>query len=147
MNFIKNHWFGLIVSLITLAFLCVFALVLIAPHQDEQGRGFVPCIEKMAENLHECRGQNLCALNCVIENTFCNIKVIGQGIKQWAAGEQPRPWSNYLFEPELKQPSAADDFETEESLDEYYQNNPDISLEMSELYKLNQQLEQDTNEQ
>ena len=147
MNFIKNHWFGLIVSLVTLAFLCVFALVLVAPHQDEQKRGFVPCTEKMAEQLHECRGQNLCALESVINNTLCNIKVVGQGISLWIAGKQTRPWSNYLFEPELKQPTAADDFETEESLEEYYQNNPDISLEMSELYKLNQQLEQDTDEQ
>lgn len=147
MQFIKTHWFGLFVSLITFMFLSVFAVVLIAPHQDEQKRGFVPCTEKMAEELHECRGQNFCALESVINNTMCNMKVIGQGVKMWVTGEQSLPWSNYLFEPEIKKPSATEDVETDESLEEYYRSSPDISLEMSELYKKNQQLEKNIDEQ
>lgn len=147
MNFLKTHWFGFVISVIFFVFLSVFVLVLIAPHRDDQRRGFVPCTEAMAEQLYECRGQNFCALNCVIENTFCNITVIGRGISQWMQGKQERPWSNYLFEPELKSPRILDDFETEESLEEYYQNSPDIASEMSELYKLNKQLEKDTDEQ
>lgn len=146
MQFIKYHWFGLLVSVIVFLFLCVFALVLAAPHQDEQKRGFVPCTETMAEELHNCNSRNMCVLGSVIKNTFCNIKVIGQGIKLWAVGEQPTPWSNYLFEPELKRPAVNDDVEPEESLDEYYQNTPDIAAEMDELQQLNQQLENSDNE-
>ena len=48
--------------------------------------------------------------------------------------------------PEIKRPSATDDVEPEESLEEYYQNTPDIAAEMDELQKLNQQLENDSNE-
>lgn len=127
-------------------FLCVFALVLAAPHQDEQKRGFVPCTETMAEELRGCNGRNMCVLGSVVDNTFCNVGVIGEGLKLWMTGKQPAPWSNYLFEPEIKRPSATDDVEPEESLEEYYQNTPDIAAEMDELQKLNQQLENDSNE-
>ena len=82
----------------------------------------------------------------VVDNTFCNVGVIGEGLKLWMTGKQPAPWSNYLFEPEIKRPSATDDVEPEESLEEYYQNTPDIAAEMDELQKLNQQLENDSNE-
>ncbi len=141
MNFIRCHWFGLSVSLVVFFFLCVFALVLAAPHQDEQKRGFVPCTEKMAEELHNCNGRKMCVLERIVDNTFCNIGVIGEGIKLWATGKQSAPWSNYLFVPDIKRPSATDGVEAEESLAEYYESSPDIGAEMDELYELNQQLE------
>ena len=62
MRFVKDHWFGLLVSIFVFFFLCVFALVLAAPHQDEQKRGFVPCTETMAEELRGCNGRNMCVL-------------------------------------------------------------------------------------
>ena len=146
MRFVKDHWFGLLVSIFVFFFWCVIALVLAAPHQDEQKRGFVPCTETMAEELRGCNGRNMCVLGSVVDNTFCNVGVIGEGLKLWMTGKQPAPWSNYLFEPEIKRPSATDDVEPEESLEEYYQNTPDIAAEMDELQKLNQQLENDSNE-
>ena len=99
----------------------------------------------MAENLYMCNDQKICILKEVINNTFCNIKVIGEGIQLWITGEQSRPWSNYFFEPKLKS-ITTDGIEPENSLEEYYQNTPDISAEMNELYKLNQQLENSENE-
>lgn len=146
MQFIKTHWFGLLVSVVVFLFLCVFALVLAAPHQDEQKRGFVPCTEKMAEELHDCDRRNICVLGSVVKNTFCNIKVIGEGVKLWLTGRQPAPWSNYLFAPDVKRPSAVDDVEPEESLEEYYRDTPDIAAEMENLKELNQQLENKDNE-
>lgn len=146
MNFIRYHWFGLLVSVIVALFLCQFLLVLIAPHQDEQKRGFVPCTEEMSEELHRCRSRNLCVLDAVVDNTFCNTGVIVEGFRLWVAGKQDSPWANYLFEPELNRPSAEDDVDAEASLDEYYRDVPDINAEMDELQKLNQQLENDDNE-
>ncbi len=72
--------------------------------------------------------------------------MIAEGFRLWATGRQASPWANYLFEPELDLPSAEDDVDVEESLDEYYRNVPDINAEMDELQKLNQQLENDDNE-
>ncbi len=147
MRFMRDHWFGILVSGVTFFFLCVFAIVLAAPRQDEQKRGFVPCIEAMAEKLHTCNGKNMCVLSSVVDNTFCNIGVIGKGVMLWISKKQPTPWSNYLFTPETKRPSATDDIEPEESLAEYYLNTPDIAAEMSELQKLNQKLENDDHDQ
>lgn len=146
MQFIKYHWFGLVISLIVTFFLFIFVLVLIAPHQDEQKRGFVPCTEAMAEQIKNCSSRSLCVLGSVVDNTFCNIKVIGKGVKLWIKGEQSSPWKNYLFVADIKNKSATDDVEPEESLKEYYESQPDLELEMNELKKLNQQLENNGND-
>jgi len=135
MQFIKYHWFGLLVSLIVFFFLFIFFLVLIAPHQDEQERGFVPCTRNMAEQVQQCAGAKGCILKAVVENTFCNIRIVGQGAKLWAQGKQPRPWSNYLFRPELA------GGENSEELDEFYRDSPDVENQMKELQKLNEELE------
>lgn len=58
----------------------------------------------------------MCVLGSVVDNTFCNVGVIGEGLKLWMTGKQPAPWSNYLFEPEIKRPSATDDVERRKAL-------------------------------
>lgn len=139
MQFLKNHWFGFIISIIVAVFMLEFILVLIAPQQDEQNRGFVPCTQKMAAEVYDCNKSSFCVLSAVIDNSFCNLGVIGKGLKLWVSGKQSAPWSNFLFEP-----TVADEKEAEisqEELQEFYQKNPNISGEMKELKKLNDKLE------
>lgn len=137
MNFIRHHWFGLIVSLGFCFFMAVFFMVLIAPSQDEQKRGFIPCSEEMVRQVQQCSGQKICVLQAVCADTFCNIKVIGRGWRQWWRGEQPRPWSNYLFAPKLPEHySRGDD-------GEYYAPAHEVRAQMQNLQKLNDELEKE----
>lgn len=138
MQFIKYHWFGLLVSAAVLFFLVIFFLVLIAPHQDDQKRGFVPCTETMANEIHQCAGNKLCILEAIVGNTFCNVGVVGRGLSAWLGGEQPHPWSNYLFAPAAKTAE-----EPQAELNEFYNQNPDIEGQMQELQKLNDELEKE----
>lgn len=136
MNFIRHHWFGLIISLGFAFFMAVFFLVLIAPNQDEQKRGFVPCSETMVDKVQHCAGQKLCVLQAVCANTFCNIKVIGRGWQQWWQGQQPTPWSNYIFVPQLPQRYFDDE-------SNYYAPEHEVRAQMQNLQKLNEKLEKE----
>ena len=142
MRFIKHHWFGLIISLFMLAYLLVFVLVLFAPRYDEQKRGFIPCTEIMAEELIFCDSSAWCMLKTITKNTWCDTNVVAKGFGQWIKGEQKTPWANYLFEPQLPQQNIASDVEPEESLQEFYEQTPDIEASMQNLRKLNQELEE-----
>ena len=139
MNFIRRYWFGLVTGL--LVFLCfvLFILVLISPRQDAQKRGFIPCTENMAEEIMACENNKvLCLLKAVLANSWCDIKVIGQGMSDWAKGNQPYPWSNYIFVPKIVQ---------NEDVAEYLKNNPNIKAEMEQLKKLNEELENEENQE
>ena len=131
MSFLKAHWFGLVVSLITAFFILVFLIVLFAPRQDELKRGFIPCTEAMAEEMFACEsnGKALCMLSAVVKNNFCDIDVIGAGLKSWLLGKQPRPWSNYYFEPQLSEEDAG--------AEEYRKTHPDIGAQMKKLNDIN----------
>ncbi len=141
MTFIKNHWFGLLLSLVVGFFMLVFALVLFSPREDLHSRGFIPCTEEMAYNMLGCNENKAwCMLKEVVKNTFCDIGVIVDGVAAWHKGEQPRPWSNYFFTPEL----PVDEQMEDELVQEYYENNPDLAGEMNRLKKLNKELENGT---
>lgn len=137
MQFIKNHWFGLFISLFMLYFLGVFFIVMIAPHQDEQKRGFVPCTEKMAEKLHDCDSKKICVLDVVIKNTFCDIRIINQGIMNWVKGKQPSPWASYLF----TTPKSAEQIQEDKEWQEYTGEKPNFDAQMNELDTKRQELE------
>lgn len=138
MKFIQHHWFGIITGLFVFLCFSLFILVLISPRQDLQKRGFIPCTEIMAENIISCEENKFtCVLSAVLKNSWCDIKVIGQGISDWAKRKQPYPWSNYIFIPEIP---VDDDFD-DEAREEYLKNNPDFKLEMEQLKKLNKELE------
>ncbi len=145
MQFIKKYWFGLITGMIVFIFLGVFILVLLSPRQDAQRRGFIPCTEAMAEHLSGCRddGGIGCMLGGILQNSWCELKVIGKGIKLWVSGQQSAPWSNYIFVPEI--PQVDEDFD-EEARREHLKNNPDFVTEMQELKKLNEELENEQQE-
>ncbi|MBE6453101.1 MAG: hypothetical protein E7012_06410 [Alphaproteobacteria bacterium] len=138
MNFIRRYWFGLITGLLVFLCLVIFVLVLISPRQDAQKRGFIPCTEIMAEKIVSCQDNKvICLLGAVLTNTWCDIKVIGQGMADWAHGQQPYPWSNYIFIPEIvEEPDLNDPLKAE-----YLKNNPNIKDEMEQLKKLNEELE------
>ncbi|MBQ8784482.1 MAG: hypothetical protein IJZ59_00370 [Alphaproteobacteria bacterium] len=136
-NFIKYHWFGLIMSLIVGIFMVEFFLILFAPHYDLQKRGFVPCTDAMAEDVANCSGKSFCVMKAVTKNMVCDTKVIGHGISEWVKGKQSRPWSNYYFIPEY--PQAVE--EPDEELLKYYEENPDLAEQMAELKKNYEELE------
>jgi len=140
LKFIKHHWFGLLVSISFGLFLIEFFLVMFAPHVDIQNRGFVPCTAQMAEEIEICSRKKLCIIKAVTDNYVCDAKVILGGVSQWLQGQQPRPWSNYLFEPELPQE------EVDEGLQEYYDENPNLADEMAELKQKYKELEIEKNE-
>lgn len=130
MNFIKKHWFSCTISGMIFCFLAVFVLILLAPKQDKQGRGFIPCTQKMVQELLECDYKLLCSSKTVLANNWCMLKIIGSGISEWAQGKQSRPWSNYIFTPEL----PLNDYIDEEARQAYLAENPDT---LSEMYRLN----------
>lgn len=142
MSFIRRHWFSLLTGLFVFIFFILFVLVLLSPRQDARKRGFIPCTEVMAEKLLNCEGSRIfCLLSAVVDNSWCDMKVVGRGFYAWVAGKQPAPWSNYIFVPELP---ADQDFDAAARA-EYLKANPDIKTEMRQLQKLNEELENEEN--
>lgn len=140
MDYIKQHWFGIITGIVILGFLLLFVLVLLSPRQDIQKRGFIPCTEAMAAKMLDCQENKVsCMLGAIVANSWCDTKVIGQGMMTWAKGQQKFPWSNYIFVPE----SVGIDND-DEHLQEFYQSNPNLNQEMQNLKKLNEELENGT---
>ena len=138
MDFINKHWFGLLTGFIIFIFGVLFILVLLSPRQDAQRRGFIPCTEAMAEKILSCeKNKVFCLLSVVVQNTWCDIKVVGTGMQKWAKGQQTTPWENYIFIPELP---ADEDFDAEARA-EYLKTSPNIEEEMKRLHELNKELE------
>lgn len=144
MTFIRRHWFGLLTGLIIFIFLVLFILVLLSPRRDAQKRGFIPCTEAMAEEVLACDGNKVgCLLSAVVGNSWCDMKVVGRGFKDWLQGRQRAPWSNYIFIPRQ---AEDEDFSAADRA-EYFKSNPDIQSEMQQLQKLNEELEHEENQQ
>lgn len=142
LKYIKYHWFGLTLSLVVALFMLQFLLVLIAPHHDVQQRGFASCTQQLSQDAETCKSSALCVLKAVINNTFCDTKIILSGLSEWMSGRQERPWSNYLFVPEMPESEEPD-----EELEEFYLNNPNLLEQMEELKQKHKELEKMNNEQ
>ena len=142
-KFIQHYWFHTFIGLMLFVFITIAILVLLSPKQDMQGRGFVPCTEKMIENLFDCNQKLLCSAGAVVENNFCVSKVIGLGFSDWLKGNQPLPWSNYIFEPEL----YSDSFVDKEAVEQYLKEHPDVKAEMKQLHRLRKDMENENNKQ
>ena len=135
----KKHWFGFFLSLFVLLYLTVFLFVLFSPKSDKQNRGFIPCTKQMAVQMLENKEQSsLQLVKIIIENTYCDAKVVAKGFVDWVNGEQSTPWENYFFEPEPEQQSVYDEAE----LLKFYEENPYFSKDMEELDKKRKELEQ-----
>ena len=144
LNFIKKYWFTSLVSLFVIFYLMVFVFVLVSPKVDKQSRGFIPCTQEMTVKILGNEEQSsLKLVKIVIDNTFCDIKVVTDGLVSWVKGKQSTPWANYFFEPEIEQETVQDD----EELLKFYEENPYISEDMEKLdferKKLEQLLSQD----
>ena len=143
MNFIKHYWFGSFIGLLLFCFVCVVVLILLAPKQDIQRRGFIPCTEKMIERLFDCDKKIWCSAKVIVRNSGCVFRVIGDGFSDWLKGKQPMPWSNYIFEPEL----FPEGFVDEEARQEYLSKYPDTKKEMERLHRLRKDIENENNKQ
>ena len=141
MAFIKKHWFSFIVGLLLAVFLLMFILILIAPKQDVQKRGFVACSHQLLADLGECERGLWCSGKAVLRCSWCDIKVIGRGLQNWAKGSQPAPWSNYIYEAEIPQNGFID----EAARQEYLVRFPDTEREMERLNLLRKELENEQN--
>ena len=144
MSLIKRYWFGVVMGCLTSIFVIVLVFVVVAPKHDSKQRGFVKCTQNMVARLIDCDKDILCSTKVIINNTWCDIKVINSGIKKWLNGEQERPWSNYIFEPEIENSVS---FVDEEERAEYLQKYPDVEQEMQRLNKLREELENEENSQ
>lgn len=136
MTFLKQHWFGALISLLLAFYTIVFTLVIISPKDDLQRRGFISCTDDFVLETSACDG-SMCMISAVINNNFCNVHIIFSGLSSWIKGEQATPWSNYLFTPEIEDSEYEDDIE----LMEYYKNSPELREELEQLIKLNKELE------
>lgn len=137
MNFIKSHWFGMLIGLWMFLFIALVGIVIFAPHHDAKNRGFAFCTHNLADDLISCDKATLCTMNAILNNTWCDIKIICQSFNDWIDNKHPYPWSGYLFEPEQLHSSYFD----EEEVKEYMQEYPDTLEEMVELKKLRKDME------
>ena len=137
MRWLKEHWFGLLMSLFTLLAVMYFVIIFVSPRYDLKRRGFIPCTEELAQNLASCKENKLiCTMGAILKNNLCDLRVIGQGFTDWWNDRQPRPWSNYWFEPELLSDRPGND---DPDLAEFYRQHPDLQVEMNELKRLEQE--------
>ncbi|MBE6467500.1 MAG: hypothetical protein E7004_02795 [Alphaproteobacteria bacterium] len=143
MNFIKRYWFGGLLASVMGCFLLLFVLLVISPKQDAKKRGFIQCTQEMIDNLISCERKIWCSTKAIANNTYCDVKIIIQGFDLWLDNKQPKPWSNYIFEPEIEKNSFFDEEERAEYLKKY----PDVKDEMIRLDKLRKDLENEENEQ
>lgn len=100
---LKEHWFGLVMSLFVVVMFAFVTVVAVAPHNDAKMRGFSPCTYDMAIFLGDTVGETKSVsamMKTVFEGYVCYAGVIGQGVRLWWNGEQATPWANYFFEPE-----------------------------------------------
>ena len=143
MNLVRRYWFGSFISLLLLCFIGVFVLVLLAPKQDVEKRGFIPCTENMVDGLFGCNKGIWCSIKIIVNNNVCVLGVIGNGFANWMKNKQTTPWSNYIFEPKLY-PSG---FVDEEARKEYLKEYPDTIAEMKRLHRLRKDIEDENNKQ
>ena len=136
-NFVKIHWFGLSISLLGLLYLMFFTLIAFSPRQDKLERGFIPCTKAMMTQMLDCpKNKAVCFSKAILKSTVCDAGIIAEGFENWLNREQPTPWANYLFEPELDEPA-----ERHPELDEFYEQNKNIHEDMQRLEKARLELE------
>lgn len=142
--FFKENWFGMLTSFILLVGFLFFLLVLLSPRQDLQKRGFIPCTEALAQNILSCPAETKyrCIFGEIMQNSWCDIKVIGSGFKLWASGKQGTPWANYIFKPEISgSAEQLDEIDTE-----FYNSSDHPELDLLKLQQLNEVMEKNNAE-
>ncbi len=143
MSFIKRYWFGGLIAFIVCFFMLLFILLVMSPKDDADKRGFVKCTHEMIDNLSDCNKGFYCTVKAIMNNTWCNVKVIAEGVDLWIDNKQKYPWSNYIYEPIIVDNSFFD----EEARTEYLKKYPDVKRDMMRLNKLRKDLENEENNQ
>ena len=133
MRFIKHHWFGILLSILLLAYLSLFILVMVSPREDLERRGFLKCTDDFVIKAKRCQNAKRCLIGALLGNNLCYAEVVKDGMEAWVEGSQETPWENYLFDPKLSP--------KDEGLQEFYEANPDLLYDMEELKRLNEELE------
>lgn len=89
-----------ILAAFVLGVLYLSIMLFAAPRQDALERGFIPCTKKLVIDMSACeKGRISCPLKHLVQDMKCNVTVVLDGFGGWIKGEQPTPWTNYLFEP------------------------------------------------
>ena len=131
MHWLKEHWFGLLMSFLVLLVVLYFIIIFVSPRYDLKRRGFIPCTEELAQNLIGCQESKItCSMGAIWRNNLCDFRVIYQGLVDWLNDKQDKPWSNYWFEPELLNDRPGND---DHDLVVFYRNHPDLQEEMNKL--------------
>ncbi|MBR1604753.1 MAG: hypothetical protein IJ660_01435 [Alphaproteobacteria bacterium] len=138
MRFLQHHWFNIVVVLLVFLALGMTLLIAFSPKQDAKKRGFIPCTLQLAEQVANCRGGLWCTTKAVVKNSWCDSKVIGQGIKLWLQKQQPAPWSNYFFTPDLSHLETS----INEHAELFYQENPNYIQDFENLKREHKKLEE-----
>ncbi len=121
-----------IMTAIVLFVVYLVVMLAIAPKKDALKRGFIPCTEQLVVNVGECeRGQMICPLKYLWQDTVCNTYVIFDGFGAWVRGIQSSPWASYLFEPQ-----------TEIYNDSEEANSNDMLNDMQDMEKIRKMVEQ-----
>lgn len=141
MGFFKHHWFNIILGCLIAVFVIMLFLIIISPKQDAKGRGFVACTQDLLDDLIFCERRIGCSMKAIAANTWCDVKVITKGAKDWAKGMQQYPWSNYIYEPEKPENQFVD----EDARREYLKQYPDTKKEMELKDLLRKELENEQN--
>lgn len=124
-----------------MAFAIMLVLVMLSPKYDAKNRGFVACTHNLLDGIVECDHTIGCSMGVIIQSAWCDIKMVGSGIKNWAEGRQAYPWSNYIYEPETPKNQLVD----EEARIKYLEQYPDTKAEMEEKHRLRKELENEQN--
>jgi hypothetical protein len=98
---LRQHWFGLLLTISMLLFFALVVVVMLAPHNDDKQRGFAPCTYEMSEklNFYSVNRQIFNVFGAIMSSYACYLNVVGDGFKLWYDGKQKTPWDNYFFEP------------------------------------------------
>ena len=141
MNYIKQHWFSIMISAFMSYFLLIFILVVVSPQKDDLNRGFIPCSIAQSDKIISCENSGaMCILNGIIKGNLCYMKVFNIGIYNFITAKQPRPWSNYMFTPELKlQENATKD--QDDGLKELLKQKPTLITDIEKVKQKNLELQ------
>lgn len=99
-KFIKECWFGLLLSLFVLVCLLLTVVIAIAPHNDAKMRGFTPCTYQLVLDFEQDDIKATQALGAIGQVYMCYLGVMKDGLGLYLDKKQPTPWANYLFVPE-----------------------------------------------
>lgn len=140
MGFLRRNYFGIIIVIFILLSAMFFTIIIISPKEDTQKRGFVMCTEKFVTNASQCKDK---AFSCISKHIWydftCNLSVISDGFSLWVSGEQEKPWSNYIYEPDLLSHNI--DLYNQDGIETLYEENPNILEDMQQVRLLNKEME------